>query len=293
MTKATILVTGAAGQSGSRVIKELAQQGISARALVRNRDKLHSMEDFPTIEMAEGDMLHPDSLHAALESIERALLISSANERMVETQCAFIDACRQAGVSHVIKFSGEESQIGYDPQKFRFTREHEQIEDYLENSGLQWTHLRPSQFMQVYLREAATIKHKGGLYLSLEDIEMSPVDLQDIAKIAAALLIQGGYQSKKLRITGPQALSMAAIASIIARTTGKAVQYVKITVEERSQALLSAGLPPFFVSAIEDQTAERIRHPHARVDVSTHALFDVKPTSFEQFALRHAADFGG
>src|SRR5882672_11243131 len=105
--------------------------------------------------------------------------------------------------------------------------------------------------MQVYLREAATIKHKGGLHLPLEDIEMSPVDLQDIAKIAAALLIRGGHQSKRLRITGPQALSMEAIASIIARTTGKAVQYVKITVKERSQALLSAGLPPFFVSAIE------------------------------------------
>jgi uncharacterized protein YbjT (DUF2867 family) len=56
----------------------------------------------------------------------------------------FIDACKEAGVDHVIKFSGEEAQLGYDSQKFRFTREHEQIEDYLESSGMKWTHLRPS-----------------------------------------------------------------------------------------------------------------------------------------------------
>jgi uncharacterized protein YbjT (DUF2867 family) len=205
--------------------------------------------------------------------------------------CSFIDACKRAGVPHVIKFSGEESQIGFDPDHFRFTREHQQIEDHLENSGLQWTHLRPSQFMQVYLREAPAIKSKGALCLPLAEIEMSPVDVEDIAKIAVALLHQGGHQSARLRITGPQALSMAAIASIISKVTEKTVRYVSVPFEERRPALLAAGLPAFLVDAIEDQSAERRRHPEARIDISTHQLFNVRPTYFEEFALRHAVDF--
>jgi uncharacterized protein YbjT (DUF2867 family) len=291
MVKSKILVTGAAGQSGSLVIRELIKQGIAVKALVRNRNQARSWAGNSQVEIIEGDMLCKDSLHVALEGIERALLISSANAQMVETQCSFIDACKYNGVPHIIKFSGEESQIGFDPGNFRFTREHEQIEDYLEYSGLQWTHLRPSQFMQVYLREIFTIKAKGILSLPLENIQMSPVDLHDVARIAAALLISGGHQSESLRITGPQALSMADIAAIIARVIDKPVCYIPISIEEHSRALLDAGLPPFFVEAIAVQTAERRRHPQARVDLGTYQMFGVTPTYFEEFALRHAADF--
>ncbi|KAA2240698.1 NAD(P)H-binding protein [Chitinophaga agrisoli] len=290
--KAAVLVTGATGQSGAMVIRELILQQVPVRALVRDREKARIWDGIPEVEIITGNMLQPDSLQPTLAGIERALLISSANDRMVDTQCSFIDACKAAGVPHVIKFSGEESQIGYNPQHFRFTREHNEIEGYLERSGLQWTHLRPSQFMQVYLREAAAIRTTGELRLPLEDIRMSPVDVRDIAKIAAALLAGGGYQSQRLRITGPEALSLAEIAAIIARIANYPVRYAAISIEERSQALLAAGLPPFFVEAVAAQTAERCKHPQARIDLNTHRLFNVTPTTFEQFVLHHAMDFG-
>jgi len=292
MNDIKILVTGATGLSGSLIVKELAGRQIPALAMVRDQSKAASLRSLPEITIIEGDMLKRDTLQQALHGVERALLVSTSNEQMVETQCSFIDACKTAGVRHVIKFSGEESQVGYDPQKFRFTREHEQIENYLENSGLQWTHLRPSQFMQVYLREAEAIRNKGGLFLPLQDIQMSPVDLQDVAKIAAGLLIHGGHQSEILRITGPEALSMADIAAIISDVTGSTVRYIPVSTEERSQALLKAGLPPYLVEAIKDQTAERCRHPQARVELGTHELFGIVPTTFHQFAKRHATDFG-
>ncbi len=287
-----ILVTGATGQSGAMVIRELIGRDIPVRALVRDRNKASLWDGAPKVEVIAGDMLQPDSLRTALDGIERVLLISSANDRMVDTQCTFIDACKAAGVPHVIKFSGEESQIGFNPQHFRFTREHDEIEGYLERSGLQWTHLRPSQFMQVYLREAPAIRATGDLRLPLNDICMSPVDIRDIAQIAALLLINGGYQSQRLRITGPEALSMAEIAAIITRVTNNPVRYVAISMEERSQALLAAGLPPFFVEAIAAQTAERCKHPQARIDISTHQLFNVRPVTFGQFVIQHAIDFG-
>jgi len=141
--------------------------------------------------------------------------------------------------------------------------------------------------MQVYLREAAAIRHTGELRLPLENIRMSPVDLRDVAKIGASLLANGGYQGSSLRVTGPQALSMANIAEIIGKISGKPVRYVPVSWNERKAALSPAGLPAYFLDALEEQAAERKRNPEAIVDNHTHQLFWVTPTTFEQFAGQH------
>jgi len=282
-----VLVTGAAGLSGSIVIKEFARQGIPVRALVRSREKARQWEGNSNVEIVEGDMLDAERLGSILDGIDRALLISSANQQMVETQCTFIDACKRAGVPHVIKFSGEDTQVGFNVQHFRYSREHDQIEDHLANAGLQWTLLRPSQFMQVYLREGATIASRGELLLPLEGIEMSPVDLDDVAKVAVALLQRGGHTSERLTMTGPQALSMAAIAGIIGKVIEKPVSYVPISIQQRRQAQLAAGMPAFLADAIAEQSAERCRHPKAYINISTHQLFGIRPTTFEEFAFKN------
>src|SRR5262245_32235052 len=101
-----ILVTGASGLAGSAVIREFIRSGFPVRALVRNRAAAGALEAFPTVEVVEGDMLRPETLTAALSGVDRVLLISSSDERMVETQSAFIDAAKSSGVRHIVKFSG-------------------------------------------------------------------------------------------------------------------------------------------------------------------------------------------
>src|SRR5262249_40671476 len=243
----------------------------------------------PHIDLVEGEMARAETLGPALAGAKRVLLISSSNPHMVETQCRFIDACKAAGVAHVVKFSGKESGIGFDPKNFRFTRMHEEIEHYLQAAGFAWTHLRPSQFMQVYLREAATIAGKGLLLLPLEHVKLSPVDIEDVAKIAFALLSQGGHEGRAFNITGPQALSMAEVATCIGAAIDKPVRYHNVNPEDHRRAMFAAGLPPFMVEALDEQAAERRRHPESLVELNTHALFGVKPTTFVEFARRCAA----
>lgn len=293
MKQTDILVSGASGQSGSLIVQAIAAQQRSVRALVRDPGRAKHLSSQPGVEIRVGDMLRRDTLGAALDGVRRAILISSANDCMVDTQCHFIDACKAAGVEHVIKFSGEESQQGYDPQRFRFTREHEQIEDYLEQSGMLWTHLRPSQFMQVYLREATVARTTGELRLPLQQIQMSPVDLRDVANMAAALLVNGGHTGEALRITGPEALSMADIASVLGRVTGRTIRYIPIDWTERAASLAAAGLPAYFIDALKDQAAERTRNPRPIIDTGTHALFGLTPTSFNLFADQHAPALNG
>jgi uncharacterized protein YbjT (DUF2867 family) len=289
-----ILVTGASGLNGSAVIREFARQGAPVRALVRSRDKAAALLDLPTVEVVEGDMAKPDALGAAFDGVDRALLISSSDPHMLETQCTFIDAAKRAGVAHVVKFSGAES--GCDPLRFRFTRIHEEIERHLEQSGLAWTHLRPCGFMQVYLREAATIFHQGALFLPMGEVTSAPVDIEDIAKVAVALLRSGGHEGKNHEgksypMTGPEALHMADIAAHISRASGKPVRYVAISPDERRAALLAAGIPRYFADALFEQATERLRHPDARIHLETHEAFGVRPTTFGEFAIRNAAAF--
>jgi uncharacterized protein YbjT (DUF2867 family) len=94
-------------------------------------------------------------------------------------------------------------------------------------------------------------------------------------------------------ITGPQALSMAQIAACIGEAIGKPIPYHNVSPEDRRRALFAAGLPPFMIDALDEQAAERRRHPESRVELGTHALFGVKPTTFAEFVRRHAGAFRG
>ncbi|HLZ61413.1 MAG TPA: SDR family oxidoreductase [Ktedonosporobacter sp.] len=285
-----ILVTGANGLNGSAVIREFASLGYPVRALVRSRAKAQALETLPTVEVVEGDMLRAETLASALSEVDRVLMISSADQQMLEAQCTFIDAAKKAGVRHIVKFSGLSSALD---SPFLFTRMHAEIERYLERSGLAWTHLRPSQFMQMYLREVPSIVAESAFFLPMEDAKLAPVDVEDIAKAAVALLHTPGHEGKSYDMTGPEALSMTEIAEQISLAIGKTVRYVNISQAERKRALLAAGVPPYFADALDVQGGERRKGAEAVVHPETHTTLQLRPTTFAEFALRNAAAFRG
>jgi len=231
------------------------------------------------------------SLGPALDGVERTLMISSPDTAMVETQRRFIDACKAAGVQHLIKFSGLDAR---PETSFLFGRMHFEIESYLEGSGLAWTHLRPTGFMQVYLLEAPTVIQDGALYLALADTKLNPVDLADVGKVGFRLLRDGGHEGERLAMTGPEALTMTEVADRISTAIGKRVRYVPVSREIRRQALLASGLPSWLADALDMQVKERLTGgPESHVDLTTHRVFGIEPTSFLEFARRNAEAFGG
>lgn len=291
MTKGEILVTGANGLAGSAVIREFVRSGHPVRALVRDRARARSLEAFPSVEVVEGDMLRPETLTEALAGVEHALLISSSNQQMVETQSTFIDAAVRSSVRHIVKFSGLSAADVGTP--FVFGSMHAEIESYLERSGLAWTHLRPSQFATEYLREVPTILAHSALLLPLQDAKLVPVDVADIAKAAYLLLTTPGHEGRTYAMSGPAALSMADVAEQISAAVGKTVRYVSISREERKQVLLSARVPAFFVDALDVQAGERLKGTEATVHADTHTALGIPATTFADFARRNAGAFLG
>lgn len=287
-----ILITGAAGLSGSIAVKEFTKHNIPVRALVRNKAKAPgALLDHPLVDVVEGDMGRPATLSEALAGVEKVFMISTANLEMVETQCTFIDACKSQGVRHVVKLSGSEPD--FDASKFLFTRLHEKVERYLEGSGLRWTHLRPSQFMQVYLREARTIASKGVLALPLGEIELAPIDIRDVARVARRVLLEVGHEGRSYAMTGPEALTMGQIAEHISNATQREVRYVPISIEERHASLLASGTPAYFADALDDQSRERLKRLKSRTRIEIFADLCIVPTRFSEFTRDHAAAFLG
>ena len=147
--------------------------------------------------------------------------------------------------------------------------------------------------MQEYLREAPSIINDGAFYLALADVRLNPIDLVDVGKIGFLLLRDGGHEGERIPITGPEALSMAEIADRISSAAGRTVRYVYVSPNARRQALIAHGIPAEFADALDKQVKERLKGGiESQVDLSTHQLFNVKPTTFLEFAQRNAEAFG-
>jgi uncharacterized protein YbjT (DUF2867 family) len=129
------------------------------------------------------------------------------------------------------------------------------------------------------------------LVMPIGDSELSPVDIDDIAKVAVALLHSQGHNGKRYFMTGPEALTMSQIVDRISRATGTSFTYRAVSLEEKRGQLAAAGLPAGALDLLDELFSERARCTKSYVDLSTHEAFGVEPTSFAQFARRHAAEF--
>jgi len=97
-----ILITGATGNNGQELVRQLTAMGQRVRAFVRNPAEAARLKG-PNIELAVGDFDQPETLDAALQGVEKAFLLTPVAERSVHWQTAFIESARRARVNHVVK----------------------------------------------------------------------------------------------------------------------------------------------------------------------------------------------
>ena len=99
-----ILITGATGTVGSEIVKRLSAQGIQARAVPRDFDKVEANR-LPHVQFVQGDFDSPDSMRRACSGVERGFLLSNSTERAKQQQIAFVEVAKQSGLRHIVKLS--------------------------------------------------------------------------------------------------------------------------------------------------------------------------------------------
>jgi uncharacterized protein YbjT (DUF2867 family) len=227
-----------------------------------------------------------------MEGVERVFLNSGPTEDLVELQGNVIAAARRAGVRHVVKLS----VFGADlPQAgtVRFMRQHVEVERTLRDSGLAWTMLRPTFFMQNLLGSAATIRQAGAIFMPAGDGRAPYIDTRDIADVAAVTLTQGGHEGRAYELTGPEDLSFHDMAREIGAAIGKDVKYVPVSDDQARQSLLAAGIPAWNVEGLLELMKATRNGWMAGVTGEAERLTGHPARTFAAFAREHVAAFAG
>jgi len=283
-----ILVTGATGKSGREIVKQLSAAKASVRALVRDSGKAGDLAALPHVEIFAGDFNQPDTLDAALAGVERALLLSSPAPEAVELQGNFIEAAGRAQTRpHLVKYSA----LGADANAPEgFFKWHGQTEVQLAASGLSYTNLQPTMFMQEILNSWGG---RGDIYLPMDDARIAVVDIRDIAAVAVKTLTEDGHAGKSYPITGPESLSFHDIAEKISAAIGKRVNYVSISPGDFRKALLGMQMSERFVDALVQLYDNLRAGGGAEVSPTVQVVAQKHPITFAEFAHEHAETFRG
>src|ERR1017187_7514607 len=251
-----ILIIGASGRVGRQVLSQLPATGVQVRALARNP---HTAGLPPQVDVVRGDLALPESLDECLDGIEAVFLVWTAPPATVAPAFERIakHARRIVFLSAPLKTA---HPLFQQPNPVRAMGE--QIERLIENSGLQWTFLRPGMFAANALWWWAPQIRAGGdvvrwPYLAAPT---APIDERDIAAVAVRALCEDGHAGAEYVLTGPQSLSQFEQIATIGGVIGRALRIEEMSPEDARDELVTS-IPAFAVKMLLDAWAAAIGQP--------------------------------
>ena len=246
-----IIVTGASGKLGRRVVERLIEAGASnqVRALSRDPSKLADLAA-QGVETRQGDFDTPSTLPSALEGGDVLLLVSTDNivepGARVRQHRAAIDSAKAAGIKHVV-YTSAPHPVAENPVPI--TRDHTETERMLRESDLSWTMLRNNLYTE-FLIEAGAI-NPGGLVGNTGLGRVAHVTRDDCAAAAVAVLLgPANHVGQAYEITGPEALDRAEIAAIATEVAGRTVANIDLDDATYRAGVIAAGVPAFLADVV-------------------------------------------
>jgi uncharacterized protein YbjT (DUF2867 family) len=238
-----ILVTGATGTVGREVVAQLLRAGQKVRAMTRDPSKVKFDGG---VEVVKGDFDSPDTLASAVNGVERVFSLTFGPQTG-DRERNLAQAAKASGIRHIVKLSalGGDDETRNDIRKW-----HDEGEQAIRETGIQWTVLRPGAFMSNALHWRASIRAQGKVFSNYGDGKLPPVHPRDIAAVAVRALTSDGHEGKAYPLTGPEALSMSEQVKILEDAIGQPLEYVPITDEAARKGMEQAGMPPCLIDAL-------------------------------------------
>ncbi|THV27317.1 NAD(P)H-binding protein [Glycomyces paridis] len=230
----TVLVTGARGNLGSRLIAHLHSGGHRVLATARDTAGL----DVPTgVATTALDLTAAEP--AVLDGARTAFLYPTFGDIS-----PFLKAARSAGVEHLVLLS---SPAAYDPIEHAgpIGLAHKAIEAAVRDSGIEHTVLYPSWLATNVTRDWGDQIRAGKVAVAHPEWRVNPIHLGDYAEVAADLLTREQFRGRSLVLTGPESLSQREVVAQVAATLGRPIE-----VEELTRAAALASRPAWFPEAM-------------------------------------------
>ena len=243
----TIVVTGATGQLGRLAVESLLRRGVSPDDVVatgRDVAKLAALADLG-VRTAVADYTDPASLDAALEGADRVLLVSGSDMgQRVAQHANVVAAAGRAGVQLLAYTSIPHA----DTAQMALATEHRETERVIRDSGVPFTFLRNSWYLENYLPQLPTYLEHGVVGAAGEG-RISAATRADFADAAAAALLDPASSGRVYELGG-ESFTLAELAATVAAASGREVTYTEVTPEQLTGILVGAGLPQPYAEAL-------------------------------------------
>ena len=257
-----ILVIGATGKTGKRVVERLEAKGVTPRHGTRR-----SAIPF--------DWENPGTWAASLHGIKTAyvayspdLAVPSAHGVIAE----FVAAAVNAGLKRVVLLS-ERNEVRAQA-----------CEQLVKDSSLEWTILQPSWFMQNFSEGGFRDGVLAGEVSAPDSGAKEPwVDLDDVADVAVAAMLEDGHTSQIYEITGAELLTWTEAVAHIASITSRSIVYKTITPKEFEATLIDAGFPSADASFVATLVAEILNGKNASTSDGLQRALGREPRRFAEF----------
>lgn len=249
-----ILVSGASGQLGQLVVEALLKQ-VPASQVVATARNPQALAAFAArgVEVRQADYTRPESLLAALQGIDRALLISSSEVgRRISQHRNFIDAAKQAGV----KLLAYTSLLHADTSPLLLGEEHRTTEALLAAAGVPYVLLRNGWYTENCTGSVDSALQHGTVLGSAGDGRLSTASRADYAAAAAAVLVAPeSLAGQVYELAGDDSFTLADYAAEITRQSGKPVVYNNLPEAGYRAVLVQAGLPEGLATIVAQSDA--------------------------------------
>lgn len=233
-----ILVIGAAGKTGRAVIQALYARREPVRALVRRLAQEANAKAVGAIEVEVGDLMDVESLKPIFAGM-RAVYHIGPNAHPAEAEIGHnaILVADVAGIPHFVMHSVLHPQTQAMPHHWSKLL----IEEELINSELGFTILQPASYMQNVRGVWASVMEGRYPVPYPTEVRFSPVDLKDVAHLAAEILSTPGHEGATYELAGPELLTPVQMARRMGEALGKPVRAEHIS---RDQWRRDAKLDP-------------------------------------------------
>ncbi|MEU0465238.1 SDR family oxidoreductase [Amycolatopsis sp. NPDC006131] len=273
-----ILVTGATGKSGRRVVSRLRAKGLPVRAAARNGEHVFDWTDSGTWD-------------AALEGARSIYIVQLDGTRLVRP---FVERAVRHGVEQIVLASGRGiDNPDYAKDSGGILEGVLDSEAAVRESGLKWTISRPGWFSQNF-SEGFFVRdiRAGELRLPGGDGAVSFIDAEDIAEVVVAALTEDGHSGQIYELSGPRAVTLAEAVATISEAAGREIRYVPLSVENYVAELVQQGLPRADAEAFADVIAPIRSGADEYVSDGVQRALGRPPRTFAEFAKSTAAAGG-
>ncbi|GMQ84999.1 MAG: NAD(P)H-binding protein [Acidimicrobiia bacterium] len=263
-----ILVLGATGKTGRRVVEGLESAGMPVRAGSRAAEPPFDWEDQATW----APVL--DGVAKVYITFQPDLAVPGAADAIR----AFTAQAVAAGVDQLVLLSGRGEQ------------EAQACEQIVKDAGVDWTLLRASWFFQ-NLSESFLLEPvlAGHVALPAGDTPEPFIDAGDIAAVAVAVLTEAGHTGQLYELTGPRMLTFAEAIAEVAAATGRDIRYTDVPRDTYKAMLHEAGVPGDYVWLVDYLFDTVLDGRNAHLADGVLRALGRQPRDFREFASETAA----